>query len=565
MSRTMPPNRLGGMSFKRKLLISYVIMIVIPIVSLGLYAYSISKRNLENQMLRNAEASVQTMANQLNLRVEKYYGIMDSVIYNRGIQNIFAGEYTDLTNLYYDLENYFGPSVSTIIGLNKDIVLFSVYTENRMPEYGENIRSSARVADKLWYRKALQSVEPAWFHEASALIFASKFPDFYNKEFPSVVSIQLNERLLFEVLDIVGAESFGVEIWSRESELLFVDDWLEDVQAGEFLLLTEPIQRSGWTMNVYVPLEQVRVNETEIITATAVVAGISLALLTVLSWVFSNMLTKPLNRLNQKMEFVEGGDLSVVVDSAANDEIGVLTRRFGNMLVKINELIREGYQNKIDRQKAEMKALQAQIHPHFLYNTLSVIRWKALQANEEEIAGMVHALAKFYRTALNKGRSVIPVRDEIDNIQSYIEIIRLVKDYDFDVFYELEPSLHESRMINMILQPVVENAIVHGVAKIRTGRGVLKISGSASGDAIRFTVEDNGPGMSADKQARILSEYSGGYGLRNVNERIRLAYGDRCGISLDGDEGDGLRVTITLRTSPADSAGEAESASLPLS
>ena len=174
-----------------------------------------------------------------------------------------------------------------------------------------------------------------------------------------------------------------------------------------------------------------------------------------------------------------------------------------------------------------MKALQAQINPHFLYNTLSLINWKAIEADAEDISKITLALSTFYRTSLNKGKNVMSLSDELRNMRSYLDIQLMMHDYEFDVEFDVDESIGQYQSLNLMLQPLIENAIAHGIDVKTDGRGKLTITGKEDGDLIVLTVADNGVGMSDEQAARILTEESKGYGVRNVNERIKLYYGEQ--------------------------------------
>lgn len=269
------------------------------------------------------------------------------------------------------------------------------------------------------------------------------------------------------------------------------------------------------------------------------------SLLVIIS-IFSKTMIRRIFRLNAMMKRVELGELNLRVQSSSRDEIGELTNRFGNMLIRLNELIEESFRSKIVQKEAEMKALQWQINPHFLYNTLSFINWKALKSDAHDISHVVTSMSKFYRTALNRGNNIISVRDELENIKSYVEIIQVMGEYSFDVVYEIDAAVYEYSTINLILQPLAENAIKHGVNQKTFGRGMLQVSARFGQGTIEFAIEDNGPGMPQETIDTILTMQSVGYGLNNVNERLQLRFGPEYGISIQSRIGHGTVMTIVI-------------------
>ena len=179
-----------------------------------------------------------------------------------------------------------------------------------------------------------------------------------------------------------------------------------------------------------------------------------------------------------------------------------------------------------------MKALQAQINPHFLYNSLSLINWKAIMAGQEEISQMAQLLSTFYRTTLNKGKNITTVKGEWDNTCSYVQIQNLMHSGKMRVETRIDPEMLEYEMLNLLLQPLVENSIYHGIRE-------------KEGELI-FTVEDNGCGMEENVLKNILAADVGGYGVQNVQHRIQLYYGPEYGLSYESKINEGTRALLRI-------------------
>ena len=194
-----------------------------------------------------------------------------------------------------------------------------------------------------------------------------------------------------------------------------------------------------------------------------------------------------------------------------------------------------------------MTALRAQINPHFLYNSLSLINWKALEIGSDDISKATLALSRYYRTSLNKGKNTMSIREEIDNVRSYLQIQEMFHDYSFTVKMDVAEDILDYRTLNLILQPLAENAIAHGIDRRRGSEpGVITISGRRDGDCVVLSVADNGVGMEQEKAQPILTEKSSGYGVRNVNSRIQLEYGEAYGLSIESEPGKGTKVTVRI-------------------
>lgn len=273
---------------------------------------------------------------------------------------------------------------------------------------------------------------------------------------------------------------------------------------------------------------------------------VSVGLLLLFGYFFSKKMVSGLERLTENMNQIHLGFRQVTVSSDSNDEVGVLIRSFRRMMDQMNHLITEVYEGKIRLQNSEMKALQAQINPHFLYNSLSIINWKALEAGEDEISRVTLALSTYYRTSLNRGETMTTVAKEIDNIRSYLKIQLIMHDHEFRVVEDITEGLGDYGTPKLILQPLVENAIDHGLDVSEKEEKILWITVREEKESIFFEVRDNGVGMEQEKADQILTYKSSGYGVRNVYERIHVLYGEKGEMKAESVPGEGTRVFIRI-------------------
>lgn len=285
---------------------------------------------------------------------------------------------------------------------------------------------------------------------------------------------------------------------------------------------------------------------------TLLLALASILLAIFVSMSFSVSFTRPIKHLAQLMGDAETGNLDIVFeDKNAPTEIGALGQSFNSMIVKIRELLALVVKQQREKRHAEIRTLQAQIKPHFLYNTLDTIRWMAEERNAPEIGEMVGALTRLFRISLSRGREIIPLSEEAMHVQSYLYIqkVRYEDKLEYDI--DIPESLYNMMVIKLILQPLVENAIYHGI-KQKRGTGHIWVSARKQNDILVFTVKDDGAGMSAEACEQLNRELSdenvlpeSGYGIFNVNNRIRLSYGNGYGLHYDINETGGITVTLT--------------------
>ncbi|MDD6484759.1 MAG: sensor histidine kinase [Clostridiales bacterium] len=281
-------------------------------------------------------------------------------------------------------------------------------------------------------------------------------------------------------------------------------------------------------------------DETEMLVAVSIVISLLAAMFIPIS------LLKSMSILKRRMaDFAKGKSEGVMYDENSFSEIYALEESFNRMIVEINSLIQKNNIEKEKQKRAELRALQAQINPHFIYNALDSISWSAKLAGESYLSEMVQQLANFFRISLHKGDTFITVKEEISHIESYSAIEQMRFPKLFEINYKIQDDILDKKILKIVLQPIVENAIKHGFENMDTG-GIINITGySDENDDLIFEVEDNGCGFLAS--ASVLERNKGGYGLYNVNERIRLEYGDEYGISLRSVPGEGTTVKIRLR------------------
>lgn len=270
-----------------------------------------------------------------------------------------------------------------------------------------------------------------------------------------------------------------------------------------------------------------------------------------LAYLLSDEITKPVKSLEKSMKEVEKGNFApAVMEVREENEIGHLRRNFNMMTEEIRKLMEQRDQEQQTKRKSELKALQAQINPHFLYNTLDSIIWMAEWGENQEVVLMTSSLAKLLRRSISNEQEAVTVAEEVEYTETYLTIQKMR--YKDKLEYEIlvDPEILQKSVIKLILQPLVENAIYHGI-KYKEGKGLIRIRGFRQNERMILQVQDDGKGMEPETLAHIFEKHtkdtrSNGVGLNNVNERIQLYYGDDYGISFRSSPGEGTEATITL-------------------
>lgn len=265
-------------------------------------------------------------------------------------------------------------------------------------------------------------------------------------------------------------------------------------------------------------------------------------------------ITAPIRELCDMTEKVAEGDFSVRTRQADMDEIAVLSQSFNEMTKEIGTLVEDIKQKQVNLHLTETKLLQAQINPHFLYNTLDTIVWLAEEHKTDEVVNMVTALSSFFRTTLSKGKDFITVEEEESHIRSYLEIQQFRYQDILDYSIEIDEELRDFVLPKLTLQPLVENALYHGI-KNKRGKGMIRISGTRHGERIIFKVHDNGKGMTEEKLRELRNNMRkekpdnnvNSFGVINVNQRIRHYYGEEYGLSYVSRQDEGTEVTVLIK------------------
>ncbi|WP_196812016.1 sensor histidine kinase [Schleiferilactobacillus shenzhenensis] len=277
------------------------------------------------------------------------------------------------------------------------------------------------------------------------------------------------------------------------------------------------------------------------------IIGVLLSILEIvlLTRAFTNGISRNFLQLKGKIQHViEKPREEVSFDTKEKDEFGQLSNAIGAMVTRVHELNDRALQAEIEKQSSKYDALVNQINSHFLYNTLSMIDWQARQSKNRTISIAVRELSTFYRTTLNHGRSETTLKNEIDNIKAYLTLQLVLHDY-FQVSYDIDPHLLKARAINLMIQPIVENAIEHGLTESKKDAEIFISVRSEEGELL-VQVTDNGVGIPPEKLKGILSKEAMGYGLRNVDQRIKFYFGKQYGLHIASKVGVGTSVTIQL-------------------
>lgn len=552
------------LKLRNKLYLIYMVVGFIPMLIVGVYCYQFVNRVLVDREVENLQTSLNQAIGVVDNQLIIYENMSDYLAFNQAILQTVSYPYEDnYYEMYHQFTTVFDPMVMSLKYLHSDIKQITIYARNDVERHDTTLAPITDIEKETWFPKISSDNKILWVidKEKEKVFCVRKMPELQGEL--GVLYIEVDYNKLFEPFTHMLDKNYGVYVQENGRMVFQYNSFkapynerdfseenitsLKNSAKSEFIFVTNDTKgEMEFHASMYSPAFEIEE------TIRSMTKGIILIFLisTVTAALLLNYLTrkivKNIEKLTQNMKDVKKGNLQVTVSSDAKDEIGELVQGFGEMVERIKTLIEEVYEGKISLKEYEMKALQAQINPHFLYNSLSLINWKAIEADEKDISKVTLALSKFYRTALNKGNSVMPLEDEISNVKSYLDIQLMMHDYEFDVEIQIEEGMYYYDTPNLILQPLIENAIDHGIDLKTEGRGKIIIKGWSEDGMMYLSVEDNGVGMDAETAKKILTRKSKGYGVRNVNERIKLMYGAQYGLIIESKEGEGTKITVKI-------------------
>ena len=553
----------NGIKLRYKLAIFYSLFCFLPVMLLFWLSFLQMRSIIDDKGKMNLQSYLQQSVLSMDRTLDGYNSLSDYIAFDRTLAEVFSMEYGTPYEQYEQLTQKVDPILRTASYFHGGMQQITIYTDNGMVKHDTTVAPVSEIEETDWYQKTLEHPGLNWFanYQEETLFSARKLAFSGAREGVNILYMDVDYQKLFTPYAETLISECGLYITDQDGKLVFEEsrfsgknqnydltysEFLEQRDRGstDYIILCEQSNTTGWTVWLYQPVGLAG----EAMRPIGVMAGVTILICifaAVLAYfITSGMVSSRIERLTHFMQEVQEGSMDMQMESDDRDEIGMLYRGFGSMMKRIRTLINEVYLSKITQKEAELKALQAQINPHFLYNTLSLINWKALAAGEEDISRMTLALSTFYRTALNRGRNVLQVETELSNTRAYLEIQSMLHDGDFDYEIEAQTEILQCESLNLILQPLVENAIHHGIEEKTDGRGKITVRGWKEDNCVWFMVEDNGVGMEQEVADKILTMESKGYGVRNVDERIRLCYGEKYAMKVESVVGKGTKMTI---------------------
>lgn len=553
-------SKIKNMKYRHKLTILLVIASLVPMIVLALYSHSRMSSLIRENEIEDMYSILEQTREGIDSQIEVFTSLLNYLTYSPDIEEIIEDKDMDNYLAYEKYTEVADPLLSVPKSYHDAILQIQLFAESIKVRHEYTLVPLSEVEKEWWNPFLSDDVRVQWLVNVEKPEIAAVRRIYRGQELQAVLCVTLDYEKMFQSFDNIISEECGGVIVDAEEHLLFHREKMSESAvsgqkpAGEMLMsirdhyacVSSQSGESGWIFYLYKTQAEINSSVSRLLLSEIPLILLCAGIILVLGLSFSRLFTRKIEELTRNMNQVNQGSREVTVYSDSEDEIGLLIRSFRSMMAEIDRLIREVYENKIALKEFELKALTAQINPHFLYNSLSIINWMALRGGQKDISKVTLALSTFYRTALSKGQDIVTVENCIQNIRAYLEIQLVMHDNDFRVEWEIDPDVKGEMAPKLILQPVVENALEHGLDMKEDGEKVLKLSFVQDGADVLMVVEDNGLGMQPEEAQTLVTYQAEGYGLKNVNDRICLLYGEKYRIQIYSRPGEGTRVEMRV-------------------
>lgn len=567
---------------QRIIAVSFTVITILCMLALCVVLFHWFSQRMEEQTEQNASQVLDQTATNIEVYLKNMRSISDAMYYSVIKDKDLAEESLD-------------PEMNLIYEVHKDnLISVACYTRN-----GELVaaapvgmkKEDVDVTKESWFEKAVDQIENIHFsapHVAHTfednsyryhwVVSLSRAVELTNNGTTSlgVLSVDMNYGSIQQLFTSANEkESQGyIYLMDGDGELIYhpkqqliysnlykennmnvvdkVDGSFKEVFQGETRLITvKTVSYTGWKIVYVYPMTDFRLDISEARYFVAALACLLILMIIVVNQIVSSRIAEPLLQLNESVKEWENGNMDADIFIGGSTEVAHLGQSLKSAVKQLRSLMDQIVEEQEEKRKSELDALQSQINPHFLYNTLDSIVWMIEGEKYDAAVFMVTQLASLFRISLSKGKTIIPIRDEITHVKNYMNIQQVRYKNKFSIEYEIEEEILNYCTVKLVVQPILENAIYYGVQSM-DGDGLIIVRGYKEGETIYLEVEDNGLGMPEEVVEGLLTEKGqarakgSGVGLVNVHNRIRLRFGEEYGLSIISAPDEGTTVRIHL-------------------
>ncbi|WP_235775421.1 cache domain-containing sensor histidine kinase [Paenibacillus sinensis] len=576
---------------EKKLIVIFVFLLSLPITYVSyLSAHSMNKTNL-----RNATANAEQMTTNAGGTVDRYIADLKGStllpLYNTDVQyymeqrysdwdkNVSVGKFLDylihtkseITAVYL-VDSFDSVFYYKMVGINQ------LNTDDQLPRWKSLLKGAGtspilegrhaidvNLGEKREVFSVLRTVRSTSTLDDIGMVIFDVDIHMFRDILKSVDSVTQGRSIIVDnfgkLVYASGEASSSDQLQALLAHAGSSSGSYEYTRNGESYLTAYHVSsETGWITAVDIPLSSIlsgiKMNRIKQLVTNLIILSFALLVATL----FSYALTRPLKSMIRLMKQVQHGNLDVWIQPRYNDEIGMLGTHFNRMIIRIRDLLSEVKQTEKRKQKADMRALQNQINPHFFYNTLESIRMLAESRDDTQIAKLTYLLGQQMRYSITRNDESVTVRQELEHVRNYFNLLQIRFPDKYSLLVDVPEGLMDLPILKLVFQPLVENAVFHGLEP-KQGLGNVKITARYEDDYVLLRVEDDGVGMDGETLKHLnlslintASSSRFGIGLHNVNERIKLHYGESSGIQVWSQPGIGTCVTLRLKldSTPSD-------------
>lgn len=583
--------RYRGLTMQKKLVLSFSVPLIIICMLITMVCSPVLSHIYQEQVQYSVGQSCSQVSHYITHNIENMYYLGQLIAQNGEINRVLGaeqlGQYSDMAEAYrefYEMNQVFNNIEMTNstyrIGLYLPEQL--AYSNNHYYFYPESQLQKRQDYEqmmdalnkgKLYYSVMEEAVQASVDQNRQ---YITLFASFIAGEHTYVTKVGIPLDEICNVLKTAQITPNNlIYLLDEKGEMLAVSEkgiyeklqgsvptaeqeswnkiWVGNTQC---YVIYQQVDHNNWQIFSLIPVEDYKELTSFVHWLMILVTVLLIVAIVVVSNLLSRYYVKRLAKVNEHMKNLENGDLNTQMNTSyysrgTGDEIDEIYANFNNMAVRLQQLMKSHYKLGKSVMSAELRALQAQINPHFLYNTLDLINWGAIEHGANEVAEMARNLGLFYRLSLNHGKTAILIKEELKHVEAYMNIESMHFPGAITLQIDVPQEIREYACLNIILQPFVENAIVHGIAEHSDIiECTIRISAVKEEENIIFTVEDDGPGIEPEKLESILKESNSGkengYGVKNTNFRIKLCYGDSYGVRYESHVAEGTKVFIKI-------------------
>lgn len=589
----LSPRLLGfyrNLHIRSKLVLILYIQILIPLILVGFFSY----KNSEDIIKVKSTAYSRDILSMIQLRLDDYINnitvISQDLLYEQKIYDALKNKSTTNERLSkFEYVNVVESHLKMVVISRTEIRSICIVANDGTSYYADDNSSSIISRENMPYKdiivKARQNNgKPVWYivaedRKVKDIYEARLINDRDNFKELGLLVIQVRKEFLDNVYQGLTGNLENIAILSEKNDqiasrnendnYIFSDSMINslttakgemvDSKAGTFISYVT-LKNPAWKVVAYVTLNELYKDAYTLRRNIIMLSIISVILLSILSAFIAVDFVNPINRLVKGMKMVQKGESNVFVQDDREDELGFLNKTFNEMSGEIHHLVNWVYREQLTRKEAELKALQSQINPHFLFNTLETINWMAQLNNVPEISNTVSDLSDLMEASIGRDDRLISIEQEFTYADKYISLLKKRFDDRIDLVKDVQADVLEIKIPRLLIQPLIENAVYHGLERNR-GRGIINLNTSKHNGIVYIEVIDNGSGMdkedldnlnerlSMDNDTyfkRLGEKKNRSIGIENVNRRIKLFYGESYGLRMESELGHFTRAVVTI-------------------